>query len=329
MKEEPRVAVSAGLPTSLVGVGLAIAEANGWEFVRNPFDVIRKKDKYDRMVYVTDNRFDTVEVGRQMPVNHVIFYLVSEGPVRTNITKFVNKHYVVAPTNFVKDMLERKGVRVDAVIPHGIHIPEKVRPVSEKNGFFYRAYYIPRKYPSYGLKALEEYVKRHGSDGIDIYLVGPPHFPKDLELKTRFSFMKMKNPIPSEEMAQLYDTHLFYLNFSDAEGFGLTPLEAMSYGEIVITPYYPAIRDYLPVDCNIAVGVKSYWLERLDYEYILHAEYDPKDFLKAMEIAREMAEGDRKELERWSYCNRETAKKYDYKYVYGKVFREFVLSTLK
>jgi hypothetical protein len=90
----------------------------------------------------------------------------------------------------------------------------------------------------------------------------------------------------------------------------------MAYGEIVITAYYPAIREYLPVDCNIAVGVKRYWLEKLDYEYILHAEYSAEDYLKAMEIAREMALHDRETLAKWSECNRKVASKYDYRLVY-------------
>ena len=319
-----KVAVAHGLPSSIRKVAYMIADANGWPVVTVP----QAWKDYDVIVYVSDTRYDAWYASRLIPKGHGVFYLVSEGPVRVKLAPHINVHTVVTPTKFVKDMLEYSDIHVDYVVPHGIEVPESYSPVSKKNGFFYRAYYLPRKYPSYGLKALEEYVKRYGSDGIDIYLVGPPHFPKDVELWVKFNFMKMKNPILPDELAQLYDTHLFYLNFSDAEGFGLTPLEAMSYGEIVITPYYPAIRDYLPVDCNIAVGIKGYWLEKLDYEYILHAEYDADNFLKAMEIAREMAMGDRTELERWSKCNRKVAESYDYKKVY-KAFAKIAEETVR
>jgi len=306
-----KVVVSAGLPTSVKMVALRISMATGWEFRPNPFE---KRD-WDYMVYVSDPKIDSWLVGRSFPPNRVIMYLVSEGPVRTPLTKAVNKQIVVTPTEFVKKMFELKGVHVYGVIPHGVEVPEKVKPVTEKNGFYYRAYYLERKYPKYGLQALEEYVKRYGSQDFDIWLVGDP-FTQDYFLQARFPFMKIKNPLTPDELRQLYDNHLFFLNLSDAEGFGLQPLEAMAYGEIVITPYYPAIREYLPVDCNIAVGVKRYWLEKLDYEYILHAEYSPEDYLKAMEIAREMALHDRETLAKWSECNRKVASKYDYRLVY-------------
>ncbi len=305
-----KVVVSAGLPTSIKLVALRIAEANNWEFRPNPF---AKRD-YDYLVYVSDPRLDTYLVGKSFPVDRVVVYLITEGVLRYDLKKVMGKQRVVAPTNFVKDMIEKHDIKVEKVIPHGIEIPKNVKPVSEKKGYFYRAYYLPRKYPDYGLNAFERWVsKRKHYDDIDIYLVGAPYFPQDFKLKARFPFFKIKNPITKKEMAELYDSHRFYLNLSDAEGFGLTPLEAMSYGEIIITAYYPAIRDYLPVDCNIAVGIKDYWLEKIEYEYILHAEYEPENYLKALEISEELTE---KELEKMSRCNIETAKKFDYKKVY-------------
>ncbi len=309
-----KVIVSAGLPTSIRNVAYRIAQANNWEYRPNPFSL---RD-WDYLVYVSDPRLDTLLVSQKLPADHVIVYLVSEGPIITRMKNSLNRQRVVVPTEFVKKMAEIKGIKVEKVIPHGIEIPDKVKSVYEKNGYFYRAYYLDRKYPKYGLQALDKFVKNYGSKDLDIYLVGTP-FNRDYALQILYPFMKVKNPIPLNEMKELYDNHLFYLNFSDAEGFGLTPLEAMSYGEIVITSYYPAIRDYINVDCNIVVGIKGYWYERLDYEYILHAEYDSEDFYKAMEIAYEMSQKDRKTLEKMSNCNIEIAKKYNYLDIY----REF------
>jgi len=314
-----KVVVSAGLPTSIKLVALRIAEANNWEFRPNPF---AKRD-YDYIVYVSDPRLDTYLLGKSLPVNRAIIYLISEGPLRYDLKKSLKKHYVVAPTVFVKRMIEKADIKVDKVIPHGIEIPTKVRPISEKKGYFYRAYYLPRKYPDYGLKALDMWLEKRGHhEDIDIYLVGAPYFPKDFIIVSKYPFARIKNPIVHKEMVELYDSHRFYLNLSDAEGFGLTPLEAMSYGEIVITAYYPAIRDYLPVDCNLVVGIKDYWLEKIEYEYILHSEYEPENYLKALLISELLNEN---ELEKMSMCNIETAKKFDYKKVYlefGKLIEE-------
>lgn len=311
---ELKVAVAAGLPTSLRNVASLVAAANGWPLVQSP----AKWKDYDVIVYVSDPREDTILASRVIPKGHGIFYVVSEGPPRYEPIKHLNVHYVVTPSRFSKMMYEKAGVHVDEVVPHGIVLPEgQPPPMWGRSLFFYRAYYIPRKYPSYGLKALEEYVKRHGSDGIDIYLVGPP-FDSDLLLATKYPFMKVKNPILPDEMDRLYKTHAFYLNLSDSEGFGLTPLEAMARGEIVVTAWYPAIRDYLPEECNVVVPVKGYWWEALTYEYILHAEYDPEDYLKAMEAALEMYRSGDKRLEEWSRCNAEVASKYDYRVIYKR-----------
>jgi len=306
-----KVIVSAGLPTSIKQVALRIANANNWEYRNNPFAV--RDWKY--LVYVSDPRLDTLFIASKLPADHVIVYLVSEGPIRTNLKQSLNRQRVITPTTFVKKMAEYKGIHVDGVIPHGVEIPDKVKNVNEKNGYFYRAYYLERKYPKYGLQALRKFVDKYSAKDIDIYLVGEP-FIRDYYLQTQFPFMKIKNPIPLNELKELYNNHLFYLNLSDAEGFGLTPLEAMSYGEIVITAYYPAIQDYIDVDCNIVVGVKNYWYETLDYEYIVHAEYDSEDYFKAMEIARDLALNDRFTLQKFSACNQLIAKKYDYRNVY-------------
>jgi len=306
-----KVIVSAGLPTSIKQVALRIANANNWEYRNNPFAV--RDWKY--LVYVSDPRLDTLFIASKLPADHVIVYLVSEGPIRTNLRQSLNRQRVITPTTFVKKMAEYKGIHVDGVIPHGVEIPDKVKNVNEKNGYFYRAYYLERKYPKYGLQALRKFVDKYGVKDIDIYLVGEP-FIRDYYLQTQFPFMKIKNPIPLNELKELYNNHLFYLNLSDAEGFGLTPLEAMSYGEIIITAYYPAIQDYIDVDCNIVVGVKNYWYETLDYEYIIHAEYDSEDYFKAMEISRDLALNDRFTLQKFSACNQLIAKKYDYRNVY-------------
>ena len=306
-----KVIVSAGLPTSIKQVALRIANANNWEYRNNPFAV--RDWKY--LVYVSDPRLDTLFIASKLPADHVIVYLVSEGPIRTNLKQSLNRQRVITPTTFVKKMAEYKGIHVDGVIPHGVEIPDKVKNVNEKNGYFYRAYYLERKYPKYGLQALRKFVDKYGVKDIDIYLVGEP-FIRDYYLQTQFPFMKIKNPIPLNELKELYNNHLFYLNLSDAEGFGLTPLEAMSYGEIIITAYYPAIQDYIDVDCNIVVGVKNYWYETLDYEYIIHAEYDSEDYFKAMEISRDLALNDRFTLQKFSACNQLIAKKYDYRNVY-------------
>jgi len=96
-----KVIVSAGLPTSVKMVALRISMATGWQFRPNPFE---RRD-WDYMVYVSDPKIDSLLVGRNFPPNRVIMYLVSEGPVRTPLTKAVNKQIVVTPSEFVKKTL--------------------------------------------------------------------------------------------------------------------------------------------------------------------------------------------------------------------------------
>jgi len=103
-----KVVVSAGLPTSVKMVALRISMATGWQFRPNPFE---KRD-WDYMVYVSDPKIDSWLVGRNFPPNRVIMYLVSEGPIRTPLTKAVNKQIVITPSEFVKKMYELKGVHV-------------------------------------------------------------------------------------------------------------------------------------------------------------------------------------------------------------------------
>ena len=81
-----KVIVSAGLPTSIKQVALRIANANNWEYRNNPFAV--RDWKY--LVYVSDPRLDTLFIASKLPADHVIVYLVSEGPIRTNL-----KHHLI------------------------------------------------------------------------------------------------------------------------------------------------------------------------------------------------------------------------------------------
>ncbi|MGC9113290.1 hypothetical protein, partial [Acidilobus sp.] len=115
-----KVAVAHGLPSSIRLVASMVADANGWPIVETP----QLWKDYDVIVYVSDTRYDVYYASRLIPRGHGVFYLVSEGPVRVKLAPHINVHTVVAPTKFVKDMLEYSSIHVDYVVPHGIILPK-------------------------------------------------------------------------------------------------------------------------------------------------------------------------------------------------------------
>lgn len=92
----------------------------------------------------------------------------------------------------------------------------------------------------------------------------------------------------------LYKDTNFYLNLSDAEGFGLTVLEAMAFGCIPILPKLPVFRSYLPDYGPIWVELEgSTWLEPWGgWLYIEHYRYRPEDMAEAIRKAKEMSHTD-------------------------------------
>ncbi len=306
------VCVSSQSPFSMKEQAKMIAEANGFYYEEN---TIRCKD-YDKAIYLGNINTEALSRIAFLRDKKVVFYTVAEGRITTRPSIWIkNTEHIVAPSNFAKAKLEEAGLDVCCVIPHGVRIPKAFIPISEKKGYLYRAYYQKRKFPDYGIEALKKIQKE--SD-VDIFLTG---MPLDKQFLQKYKVKAIINKIVNRaELEKLYDTHRFYLNLSDNEGFGLTPLEAMSFGEVVITAKYPTIMEYLPEECNITVDVKYIWNEKLWYEWIEHYAYDSEEYYRAFLKSKLLRD---EKLEEMSLCNVLRAKEYDFKKIYKK-FEELV-----
>jgi len=303
------VCVSSQPPLSMKEQARLIAEANGFDY----YDNVLYCKKYRYIIYIGNLNQRAIFRFRYLYNSSFIFYALAEGDILIRLDKRINNiKYVVTPSNFAKEKFEKAGIKVDYVIPHGIEIPKSVKPINEKKGYFYRAYYQKRKFPDYGISFLKMVQDKYD---IDIYLTGMP-------LDKRFlAVSKIKavidGVIDRDKINDMYNSHKFYLNLSDNEGFGLTPLEAMSFGEVIITPEYPTIMEYLPVDCNLTVKVYDAWNEYIHYEYIQHYIYKPEEYYNTFLKSLSLTDA---ELERMSKCNMEVAKGFDYRKVYKRFY---------
>jgi len=157
--------------------------------------------------------------------------------------------------------------------------------------------------------------RQKGKDGSKV----PQRDFRDYRLKGLIPNIKFEDFVPYDQLHEYYDSHSFWLNLADNEGFGMQPLEAMARGEVVITALYPAIAEYLPLEANFWVRTYDTWDEPWIYLNIRHYVYDPHEFLEAMEraIATPVSV-----LQSYAEVNRRRAEEYEYHKVYAR-FREY------
>jgi Glycosyl transferases group 1. len=87
-----------------------------------------------------------------------------------------------------------------------------------------------------------------------------------------------------------YKKFSWYLNISDCEGFGLTPLEAMAHGMPLISPYYLPIYEYADSSFTIFIPTKDAWYEPFGWENIEHHIYNTDDMVFAIYKALDMSD---------------------------------------
>ncbi len=316
------ICVLTGVPRSHTIVGDMIADALNARRCVNIFSCGGCR----RVIYL-DNLHQGVRPAiTYLNPRNVIFYAVAEGPSTIRFDSifdavFKDLRAVVSPSKFaagfIQDALARWGIKNVDVIPHGIVVPPSWSPQDKKRGMYYRAYYMKRKYPGYGIQALVEFMKRHPDYPIDIVVPGAPG--DYTYLRGLIPNIKFEDFVPYDRLHEYYDSHSFWLNLADNEGFGMQPLEAMARGEVVITALYPSISEYLPLEANFWVRTYDTWDEPYIYLNIRHYVYDPHEFLEAMEraIATPVSV-----LQSYAEVNRKRAEEYEYHKVYAK-FREY------
>ncbi len=312
------VCVLTGIPRSHAVVGDMIADAIGAKRCKNMFDC--SGCRY--VIYFDNLHWQTRSVVTFLRPERTILYMVAEGPSNVRLTtpfdRVIGKvKAIVAPSKFsaefLNDALKPVNRQVDIIIPHGIRIPDKVRPINEKKGMLYRTYYMKRKFPGYGIEAVLKFHELHPDYPIDILVPGGPM--DIIYVVKAIPFSKVTGDLPYEKVEELYDTHRFWLNLSDNEGFGIMPIEAMAHGEVVIAAGIPTIAETVPSDSNFIIPVDGTWEEPWGYLNIRHYKYRAEDMVEAMERAINTPEA---VLEEYSRRNVEWAKQFDYKKVYSR-----------
>lgn len=232
----------------------------------------------------------------------------------------INKPYVIANSTYSKWKLEEHGFHVDDVIPHGIRFKPPEHVPAKDIRLLYVGGWVKKKFPPQARKIIskyrDEFVIVSNRSNPYLKLLNPNNVYYSI-YDQPFMFGKTAT---YTKLVELYSRAKFYLNLSSSEGFGLTLLEAMSFGAIPITERIPPFVDYCSSECCYFFP----WTGRIDYddmgsyEWETYAEmylYDPDEVIDVVEKAEWTTY-------RAGKCM-DTASKYYYKDVY-KRFREYV-----
>jgi len=244
-------------------------------------------------------------------VRDFIFYLVVEGHIMDSFLEKIERFrdgIIVVPTNYVYDKLRRVGFKPDMVIHHGIERVERHKLKNTKS-FCYIAGYLPRKYPHYGIEAI-------ALAGVKPFVITTSDNP----YMNYFNVVSDKEysitHVPDSKVYDLYRNHSWYLNLSDTEGFGVTPLEAMGFGCVPIAPRIPPFLEILP-DWILWVKLTGrVWYQNWgNWLWIEHFEYDVDDMVKRIKEALEMDDDEFEELSKRAV---EHAKNFHFLKTYSK-----------
>lgn len=243
-----------------------------------------------------------------------IFYITLEGNIRRNflpMIQWLNDGTIITPSHYAREKLEEAGFYVTDVIPHGVEVYGEAKTRNNKT-FGYIAGYLKRKYPKYGVEAVKEF-------NVKVITTSNNPYLKYFDVVTTREYDE--NSVPDQMIYDFYRKIAFYVNLSDAEGFGLTPLEALAFGTPVIAPRYPPLTEFLPsftlwVDVTGEVWYEN-WGNWLDIE---HHEYSSDSMRNRIIEAINMND---KEYHRLSSKCLEHAREYDIYRVYSR-FKKMV-----
>jgi glycosyltransferase involved in cell wall biosynthesis len=219
----------------------------------------------------------TRRIFERIRARRIVFYLIVEGDVGPN-ADWLKNQTVIAPSRYVGSKLEARGIHVAGVIPHTVStfFPPRRRNLKR---LLYVANYTPgsygrRKYPAYGIKALSLL-----------------HAKVTAITSSDNPFVEGLNVVPTIhrlgdfQLSKIYQQYDFYINLSDSEGFGLTVLEAMAHGLVVITPEYAPITEFTNRSFALYVPVSGLWHEAYDgygSGDIEHRYYSPESMASAI-----------------------------------------------
>ena len=220
----------------------------------------------------------------------------------------------IVPSQWLADLARKRDLKVIDVIPHGIELlPIPHRPFEESRDFLYIAGgdVAGRKFPGYLKPFYQQFGKR-----IDVVTDDKNKF------KDYFHVIGKAYTMNRAELYRLYAKYRFYLNLSDVEGFGLTPLEAASEGTVPILGRFPPFTEIYSDDCAVWIDWRGDVVEQdcCGFQVIHRHVLNVKDVIDAFNRARAMTKEEW--INRSEKC-KEIASRFDYRVVYRR-FLQYV-----
>lgn len=190
-----------------------------------------------------------------------------------------NAHSIITPTNYVKKDVE-KTLHITSSKIHTIHEgvekhdkedkqPQGLEDIVSSNFFLYVGNAYPHKNVKNLLKAFIAFKKNHHD--AKLVLVGrEDHFYKKLKQNITKDLIILHN-IDNKQLTTLYKHAIALVHPSLAEGFGLTPLEAMTAGCVVLASNIDPIKEvcqekavYFDPNDAKSITKKMEWIYNLD-----------------------------------------------------------------
>jgi glycosyltransferase involved in cell wall biosynthesis len=172
-----------------------------------------------------------------------------------------------APSNFIKESLERSTNRPVALVRHPLHITTSTMPERDPANplrilfFFDFDSFSTRKNPEGAVKAFQLAFHRNEDVLLTIKTRGGSDVGRRSWLLHQASLDSrirvIDETLPYEEIRSLLEQHDVFLSLHRSEGFGLGCAEALALGKIVVSTDYGGTRDFISEATGFPVSYKT------------------------------------------------------------------------
>ncbi len=220
-------------------------------------------------------------------------YLIIEGIADNmfyvnTIRNIINmyKPTVYAPSKYVKFYLELMDIKVNQVLPHAVDFPPQYnhRLYPKKKVFSYASGMLERKYP-YFLEPMFKKMKEENQ--IYFYIKGSGN----VRYKDYVSQYD-ETMYTDSDISEYYMNIDVFVNLSGTEGFGMMPLEALSYGIPTIIPDIPIFRETILQHWNnyplLVKSTSNFYVWKFGEWRIPVFEYDAMEMYEIMKQINDM-----------------------------------------